>query len=126
MTDLDQPTMTDYSDSSATFGDRITAAREALGLSVAQLSRQLGVKPETINNWESDRSEPRANKLQMLAGVLNVSMAWLMTGEGEGIHLAGQPVEGVPEEVLSELRRIHAEQIRLADRLARVVRKISV
>ena len=73
-----------YSDDAATFGDRLAAAREALGLSQAQLASRSGVRLSTIQNWEGDRSEPRANKLQMIAGILNVSMIWLLTGQGEG------------------------------------------
>ena len=40
---------------------------------------------------ENDLTEPRANKLQMLAGVLNVSIMWLLTGEGQGLD---DPAEG--------------------------------
>ncbi|QDL92493.1 helix-turn-helix transcriptional regulator [Paroceanicella profunda] len=114
----------DYTDGAATFGDRVTAAREALGLSVAQLSRQLGVKTETILNWEADRSEPRANKLQMLAGVLNVSLVWLMTGEGEAPSVEADGADGVPAPLLQEIRAIRIEQLRLAERLARLLRRI--
>ncbi|WP_306127186.1 helix-turn-helix transcriptional regulator [Roseitalea sp. MMSF_3516] len=66
-----------------TLGGRIVAAREARGLSTAQLARRLGVKSATLQNWESDRSEPRSNKLSMLAGLLNVSPTWLINGRGE-------------------------------------------
>ena len=57
-----------------TMGSRIENARLAQGLSTRQLATRLGVKPATIENWERDRSEPRANKLLMLGGVLNVSV----------------------------------------------------
>ena len=32
--------------------------------------------------WESDRSEPRANRLTMLAGFLGVTPTWLLYGVG--------------------------------------------
>lgn len=64
-----------------TLGGRIQMARTAMGLSVAQLARRAGVLSKTLENWERDRSEPRANKLQMLAGVLNVPPMWLLGGE---------------------------------------------
>lgn len=73
-----------YSDATATLGDRLTAARDAQGLSVAQLAAKLGVRSKTLDGWENDRAEPRANRLQMLAGVLNVSLGWLLTGQGDG------------------------------------------
>src|SRR5690554_4232762 len=66
----------------ATFGDRVAAAREAAGMSRKQMARRLGVKLGTVRGWEDDLSEPRANKLSMMAGLLNVSIVWLLTGEG--------------------------------------------
>lgn len=91
-------------------------------MSQSQLSRQLGVKLRTIENWEYDRSEPRANKLQMLAGLLNVSLVWLMTGEGEDAPDLS-PTK-VPTDLEKELRAIRAEQMRLSDRLAKVIKQL--
>ena len=67
-----------------TLGGRIVRARESLGLSTAQLARRLGVETETLNLWETDRAEPRPNRLVTLAGLLNVSLSWLLVEEGEG------------------------------------------
>jgi transcriptional regulator with XRE-family HTH domain len=110
-----------YSDAAATFGDRVTAAREAAGLSQEDLALRLGVRLRTIRAWEEDMAEPRANKLQMLAGLLNVSLRWLLTGEGEGIPAPGE--EEVPAEItalIGELREVKSELARAADRVARI------
>jgi len=64
----------------STLGGRIDTARTAQGFTSAQLASRLGVLTKTIRNWQSDNSEPRTNKLVTLAGVLNVSVMWLMTG----------------------------------------------
>lgn len=69
-----------------TLGGRIQMAREMRGLTPSQLARRAGVLPKTLANWESDRSEPRANKLQMLAGVLDVPPLWLLGGDAVGIE----------------------------------------
>lgn len=61
-------------------GGRIEISRSAQGLTQAQLASRLGVLTKTIGNWESDRSEPRINKLVTLTGILHVSVLWLMTG----------------------------------------------
>lgn len=114
-----------FDDSAATFGDRMAAARERLGLTQAQLAQRLGVKAQTIAAWEQDRSEPRANRLQMLAGMLNVSMVWLMTGAGEGV---AAPESGPPESALlaalGELRETRMAYGRVGERLARLERQI--
>ena len=66
----------------STLGGRISQAREASGMSVAEVVKQLGVRANTYEAWESDRSEPRANKLVALAGILNVSPPYLLGGLG--------------------------------------------
>ncbi|MEL7214538.1 MAG: helix-turn-helix domain-containing protein [Pseudomonadota bacterium] len=117
-----------YGDDIATFGDRVAAARDAISMSQAQLARRLGVKVGTIEAWEADRSEPRANRLQMLAGVLNVSIMWLMTGEGIGLDdeepLDDPNSDAILRETLAELRALRTEQTRLLERLGRLEKKL--
>lgn len=115
-----------FSAESSTFGDRVAGARESLRMSQADLARRLGVKLKTVQGWEEDVSEPRANKLQMLAGVLNVSLTWLLTAEGDGLdgpaEAAALP-EGVSD-LMGELRMIRTEMTRNADRLGRVEKQL--
>lgn len=66
-----------------TLGGRLWRAREAVGMSESGLAKALGLKKETLRAWENDRSEPRANKLVTLAGLLNVSPTWLLYGVGD-------------------------------------------
>ncbi len=107
-----------YSNTAATFGDRIAAAREAQSLSQKSLARKIGVASKTLDAWENDLSEPRANRLQMLAGILNVSISWLLTGEGEGIETPDQPAEPVEmRELMSEMRVLRSQMTQAADRI---------
>ncbi|KUJ80973.1 helix-turn-helix domain-containing protein [Ruegeria profundi] len=95
----------------ATLGDRIFAAREAVGYSQNELASRLGVKLRTVQRWEEDRTEPRANKAQMISGILGVSLVWLLSGEGEGApypvdaSLASENMRGI----LDELRSLQAD-----------------
>ena len=78
-----------FSETVATFGDRLEAAREAKGLTVESLAEKLGVDTRTVEAWENDADAPRANRVQMLAGLLNVSIVWLISGESNGTtHVA--------------------------------------
>ncbi|MFQ5622926.1 MAG: multiprotein-bridging factor 1 family protein [Paracoccaceae bacterium] len=114
-----------YSNEVATFGDRVAAARERLGLSQERLARKLGVKTKSLQSWEEDRSEPRANKLQMLAGVLNVSIIWLMSGEGGDLEPALDTGEGADlRECLGELRSIRNEYRNLNERMGRLEKRL--
>ena len=115
-----------YSNTTATFGDRVAAARDAVSLSQADLARKLGVKLATVRNWENDLSEPRANKLQMLSGMLGVSLMWFLNGEGDGVDA---PIEskGLEKDILSllaELRDVQSDVDRAAERLARTEKRL--
>ena len=120
--------MDDYTEQAATFGDRLVLAREGQGLAQQQLARRLGLRVETIGNWETDRSEPRANKLQMLAGFLNVSMVWLMTGKGDGAPVergeAEKSGQSDVRELVGDVRDIRLLQSKLTDRMARLEKRL--
>ncbi len=115
-----------YGPEAATFGDRLAAAREAAGMSTEELARRLGVKVTTMQGWEADRSEPRANRLQMLSGILNVSIVWLLTGEGEGLSApADDTIEtGDIRGLLTDLREVQAEMKAASDRVGRLEKRL--
>jgi transcriptional regulator with XRE-family HTH domain len=98
-----------------TFGDRLTGAREAAGLSQAELARRLGVKIKTLRAWEGDQSEPRANRLSMLCGILNVPLTWLLTGVGTVSWAAS--VTGQDGQLLEEIGALRREATGLVERL---------
>ena len=103
-----------------TIGGRITRARNAMNLSTAQLARRLGIRTATLHHWESDRAEPRANRLMMLAGVLAVSPTWLLTGQGA-------PPGGDDTQVRllkSELTRLRDDAASLVERLERTLERL--
>ena len=62
------------------FGERLKNAREASGMSRKTMANRIGVKPATVEKWESGKMDPRANRLQMLASLLNVPLLWLIAG----------------------------------------------
>ncbi|MEI4473400.1 helix-turn-helix domain-containing protein [Frigidibacter sp. MR17.24] len=115
-----------YGPETATFGDRVTGAREAAGLSRDELAARMGIRLDTLVAWEEDMAEPRGNKLQMLSGVTGVSIPWLLTGAGEGPGAPGAAGSGrgglgpALGPVLAELRGLRAEMTGLAARLGRL------
>ena len=119
--------MDDYSEGAATFGDRLALARESQNLTQEQLAKRLGLRVQTIRNWEFDRSAPRANRLQMIAGFLNVSMIWLLTGEGEGgpaLRGAANTVSAELAALLGDIRDIRLANIKANDRLAKLEKRL--
>jgi len=115
-----------YGPKSATFGDRVAAAREFADMTQAVLAKRLGVRLATLRAWEEDLSEPRANRLSMLAGLLNVSMMWLINGEGEGLDAPqdSASVTGDLNEVLTDMRALRAEMLRNAEAMGRLEKRM--
>ena len=121
--------MLDFTDATATLGDRLTLSREAAGLDLGAARQSgSGVRPQTVRSWEEDRAEPRSNRLQMLAGMLDVSLVWLISGLGPGPRAASGPGPAEPAALacLADLRRLRAEQARLAERLGTLERRLQV
>lgn len=106
-----------YSEDAATFGDRLAAARETSGMTQKVLARRMGVALKTVEGWENDMREPRANKLQMMSGLLDVSMSWLLTGVGNGPIAEVEPETPEMAELLGEMRALRTEMQRGAERL---------
>ncbi|MEL6641464.1 MAG: helix-turn-helix domain-containing protein [Pseudomonadota bacterium] len=114
-----------YHEDAATLGDRLAAAREAAGLSQSQLATQLGVKPETLEAWENDWKEPRANRLQMLTGLLGVSLRWLLSGVGDGPD--GPDVQDMPNDVrdlLAEMRALRTQIAKASVRMGELEKRL--
>ena len=117
--------MTDtwYTDDHATLGDRLAAGREAARMTQGQLAQRLGVRVKTLRDWENDVSEPRANRLQMLAALLGVSLRWLLTGEGDDVTPPGEEPEAANpalQSALAELRSLRAEILGMGERMGRL------
>ena len=99
---------------------------EIRGMTQEALAKRLGLKLKTVQSWEGDLAEPRANRLNMLAGLLNVSMIWLITGEGEGVH---HP-EGEGElsadvsAMLTELRALRAQMQSRLDKIGQLEKRL--
>jgi len=97
------------------FGARLTAAREAAGLSKTDLARRMGCGTSTVAAWEAGRSRPRTNKLVTLAGLVSVSPTWLLSGLGDG------PMTLSPETRMEALGNGIIELRHLSSRIAEQV-----
>ena len=115
-----------YGPDKATFGDRLVAAREKSNLSQQDLAKRLGVKNSTIKSWENDNSEPRANRRSMLAGLLNVSITWLISAGGSGVEGPEKKYETPNDlqESLKELMALKVNLLRNVDRIDIIEKKL--
>ena len=115
-----------YGPETATFGDRLSAAIEKSGMTQKLVAKRLGIKLVTLKSWEQDISEPRANRLSMLAGLLGVSVMWLLHGEGDGVEHLDKETQ-VPQEIndlLFEIRAVQTGLLSSADKLAKLEKQL--
>lgn len=115
-----------YGPDMATFGDRVAAAREMAGMTQAELARRLGVRVATLRAWENDTSEPRANRLSMMAGLLNVSIMWLINGQGEGLDapIEEETLPASAHDILNEIRDLRADLAARVEQIGRLEKKL--
>lgn len=63
--------------------DRIKALCRQKGTSVTKLEAALGFGNGTIGKWRNAKNAPPADKLQLVADALDVSVAHLLSGEDD-------------------------------------------
>lgn len=93
-------------DSANDVGTRMTDARVAAGRTQAEIANQLGVKASTVAKWERGTASPRSNRLAALAGILGVSLSWLIVGHGDEPTSTGEL-----DEVRVTLSRVQAQLV---------------
>ncbi len=103
-------------------GKRIAEARELKAYSIKKAARRLSVTEKTFKKWESGKSKPRANKMQMLSGVLGVSLLWLLNGEEQFEPDANNTSQ--LEKLSQKVERMTQLQQELADLTGEVVSEV--
>lgn len=64
-------------------GERIKVLRKSLGLTQQEFSDRLGIKRNTITNYEIGRNEPIDAVFNLICKTWNVNPEWLKEGEGD-------------------------------------------
>lgn len=97
-------------------GERIQAARKAVGWSQDRLAKEVGVTRPAVSQWEKfGGTVPTRENIRLLAYVLGVAERWLL--EGDGAESRGQlmPVRGeVAAGVWREVTDLDLEPIPVA------------
>jgi transcriptional regulator with XRE-family HTH domain len=90
------------------FGERIHAAREAMGLSQAQVAEALGITQTAYAVWERHPVALRPDQIQQLTELLHVSVETLY-GNGREKRTGGGPV-GKARQVFEAVSRLPRRQ----------------
>lgn len=115
----DAPFRLVYRHGMSTIHKRIKQRREELGLSQGQLAEALGVKYQTVQQWEKDpepgvlSTAPKRTRMAEVAGILGVTETWLRTGmddDGAKSDPIEQQLLGLYRELTPELQEALLQQ----------------
>lgn len=98
-----------------TLGERISLARDYVGLSDASIARQMGVSRELVRRWRNNVHQPR--DLARLAEVLNVPSVWLEMGGGDKLPANSHIGVLVGEPAMFERERLYGMTLSLLGEL---------
>lgn len=87
------------------FANRFKYLRQSKELNQVQLAGKLGVKKQSISNWENDNIMPSVEMLEKIADFFQVSTDYLLGRDEE-------PVDGVQTLDITGLTPHQAEHIR--------------
>jgi len=90
------------------FGTRLADAREARGLSQADLAKLAGLQPAAIGHFERDRRKPSFANVRALAKALNISSDYLL---GRSSSMEGATTAFRGEENLTHNDREHIQMM---------------
>lgn len=109
-----------------TLGGRLSRTRESKGMSVATVARRVGVKSKTVQEWESDRSEPSVEHLALIERVLDVNLVWLLHGVGDAPvdDIGPDPLLAIAAQ-LEKLTKMHADSGQIIARLQRELGRLA-
>ena len=113
-------------------GERIKELRKALGLTQQKFADGMGVKQNTIAQYESGRNAPIDAVITLICRTYEVDETWLRTGEGEMFkpksrneelfEFAAKVAEGDPGSIQAQLLAVMA---RLTDEQWEVLAEVA-
>lgn len=65
-------------------GEKLRIARRAKGMTQLQLANMIGVKHNSVSDWENGKSKPGPDTIELLCGVLGVTPTYLVGSKSEG------------------------------------------
>lgn len=89
------------------FAQRFKYLRQSKGLNQVQLGENLGVKKQTISNWENDNIMPSVEMLEKIATFFQVSTDYLLGRDDALIDgVLTMDITGLPPKQTEHIRAI--------------------
>lgn len=80
--------------------ERIKTAMDRVRISQTDIANQLGISPQAVQQWVTGLTSPKGTRLAKLAGILDVSVEWLLSGKDD--YIEGQVIrQALPGPIVS-------------------------
>jgi len=77
-----------------TFGEKLKEARLKAGLSQEELAQRMSVSRSAVAKWETDKGMPDVANLKAIAGLLDVSVDYLLDdGKALDLSVIKEPID---------------------------------
>ncbi|MBB6674834.1 helix-turn-helix domain-containing protein [Cohnella nanjingensis] len=106
-----------------TFGKRLKQARNDKQMTQNEVAGALGLDFTTISKYENNKSQPDNETLRELAGMYEVSLDWLLTGEEKPEEAPNHIRVNGEEETLTEEEAMYLQDSLEMYRLLKEKRK---
>ena len=94
--------------------ERIKYLRKALGLTMEKFGERLGVKRNTVSQWESGKNSVTDQMIKSICREFNVDYMWLTTGHGEMFVSTDESVLEKIDQIMAGENETHINLIKLA------------
>lgn len=84
-----------------TLGERIKEVRKTVGLTQSEFGEKIGIKGNTVTNYEADRREPQEVTLKAICDKFGIRYKWLKYGDGKMTAEVGNDVLSIINQILS-------------------------
>lgn len=66
-----------------TLGEKIKSARKTKGFTQRELAEMVNAKHNSVSDWESNKSKPDMDTIELLCGALEVTPTWLVGSKSD-------------------------------------------
>lgn len=108
-------------DTAKTFSGRLRSVRESRGYTQASAAEAIGAEPAQWSNWERGVATPYLKMLGPIGDLLEVSIHWLVLGEGPRDVISLRVVEAASRHGTSPVAIAEAFEAMSADALQAIV-----
>lgn len=97
------------------FSKRLAEARENVGISQTALAERMHIERSSVSHWERSVTFPSTENLASLSRILNVSIDWLLTGDGAMAMNPKQVKDNESTYELSNKKELTQQEIELLE-----------